>query len=95
LHKVGSRVQAPVIRSATTGPLEAPVHSNTTEASLLTRISEVTGHGLPHWFACLDSGPGQLCPEERARWLADEHTLPAVYADALVREHDLRRAVRR
>ncbi len=67
-------------------------HSPHTHASLLARIPEVTGQALTHWFACLENGPGLLRPEERARWLSDEYTLPAAYANALVSEHDLRRS---
>ncbi len=70
-------------------------HSPETQASLLARIPEVTGLGLSHWFACLEAGPGLVRADERARWLSDEHTLPAAYATALVREHDRRRAAAR
>jgi hypothetical protein len=70
-------------------------HNPETHANLLARIPAVTGHDVPHWLACLAAGPGLSSPEERARWLADEHTLPAAYAGALVREHDLRRAAHR
>ena len=70
-------------------------HSPETHASLLARIPEVTGQGLPHWFACLEAGPGLLRADERAHWLSDEHTLPAAYASAIVHEHDLRRAANR
>ena len=70
-------------------------HSAQTHASLLARIPEVTGQGLPHWFACLEAGPGLVRPDERARWLSDEHTLPAAYAAAIVDEHDRRRIAAR
>lgn len=66
-------------------------HNPETHASLLARIPEVTGQALPHWFACLDDGPGLLRADERARWLSDEHTLPAAYAAAIVDEHERRR----
>lgn len=71
------------------------MHSPETHASLLARIPTVTGQELGHWLACLDAGPGLLRAEERARWLAGEHTLPAAYATAIVHEHDLRRAAQR
>ena len=70
-------------------------HSPQTHANLLVRIPEVTGQALEHWFACLEQGPGLLRAEDRARWLSDEHTLPAAYAAALVDEHDLRRSALR
>lgn len=66
-----------------------------THASLLARIPVVTGREVGHWIACLEAGPGLVRPQERAQWLAVEHTLPAAYAAAIVREHDLRRAAAR
>lgn len=66
-----------------------------THAGLLARIPVVTGQDLGHWIACLEAGPGLVRAEERARWLAGEHTLPPAYAAAIVREHDLRRAAAR
>jgi hypothetical protein len=70
-------------------------HSAQTHASLLARIPEVTGQGLPYWFACLEAGPGLVRADERARWLSDEHTLPAAYATAIVDEHERRRIASR
>lgn len=66
-----------------------------THANLLARIPAVTGRDLPHWLAALEAGPGLLRAQERARWLATEHQLPAAYAGAIVHEHDLRRAALR
>jgi hypothetical protein len=66
-----------------------------THAGLIARIPTVTGHDLPHWLAAVDAGPALLRAGERADWLADEHALPAAYAGAIVREHELRRAARR
>ena len=71
------------------------MHSAETHASLLARIPTVTGRDIGHWLACLDAGPGLVRADERARWLAGEHTLPAAYATAIVHEHDLRRAAHR
>lgn len=71
------------------------MHSPETHASLIARIPAVTGQDLRHWLACLDAGPGLVRADERARWLAGEHTLPAAYATAIVHEHDLRMAKRR
>jgi hypothetical protein len=70
-------------------------HTPQTHASLLARIPEVTGQGLQHWFACLEAGPSLLRSDERARWLSDEHTLPAAYASAIVDEHERRRMAAR
>lgn len=70
-------------------------HNPQTHANLLARIPVVTGRDLPHWLACLAAGPGLVRPEERARWLADEHALPAAYAGAIVHEQELRRAAGR
>src|SRR4051812_34637340 len=41
--------------------------------SLVARIPEVTGRGLPTWPECLSDGPVRLRFEERVNWLADEH----------------------
>lgn len=70
-------------------------HSAETHQSLLARIPEVTGRQLPHWFGCLDNGPGLIRFEERVSWLRDEHSLPHGYAQAIVHEHDRRRAAQR
>lgn len=66
-----------------------------THASLLARIPVVTGQDVGHWIACLEAGPGLLRADERAQWLAGEHTLPAAYAAAIVHEQGLRRAAHR
>lgn len=71
------------------------MHNPETHASLLARIPTVTGREVGHWIACLENGPGLVRADERARWLADEHTLPAAYAAAIVHEHDRRRAAAR
>ncbi len=71
------------------------MHNPETHAHLLARIPAVTGQDLSHWLACLEAGPGLVRTEERARWLAVEHTLPAAYAGAIVHEHELRRAAQR
>jgi len=70
-------------------------HTPQTHASLLARIPEVTGQGLQHWFSCLEAGPALIRSDERARWLSDEHTLPAAYAAAIVDEHERRRQAAR
>ena len=69
-------------------------HSPETHQSLLARLTDVTGKELPHWFGCLDDGPALLRFEERVNWLRTEHELPHGYAQAIVHEHDLRRANR-
>ncbi len=69
-------------------------HSAETHQSLVTRVPDVTGHGLPHWFGCLDEGPGLVRFDERVNWLRAEHDLPHGYAVAIVREHDKRRSAR-
>jgi len=70
-------------------------HSEETHQSLLARIPEVTGHQLPHWFECLDNGPALLRVDERVSWLRTEHDLSYGYANALVHEHEVRRAASR
>ena len=70
-------------------------HSAATHQSLLSRIPQVTGRDLAHWYRCLDDGPGLVRAEERASWLCQEHGLPHGYALALVHEHDRRRAAAR
>lgn len=70
-------------------------HSAETHQSLLARIPEVTGRHLPHWFECLDNGPGLVRFEERVNWLRDEHNLAHGHAVAIVHEHDRRRAAYR
>ncbi len=62
-----------------------------THAQLLEKIPQVTGKGLKHWFACLESGPGLLRFEERVGWLRDHCGLPHGFASAIVHEADLRR----
>lgn len=69
-------------------------HSEETHQSLLARIPEVTGRQLPQWFEAIENGPGLLRFEERVTWLRDEHELPHGYAQAIVHEHDKRRANR-
>ena len=69
-------------------------HSAETHQSLLARIPDVTGRGLPHWFECIEQGPGLTRFEERVHWLRDEHGLSHGYAVAIVQEHDRRRNVR-
>jgi hypothetical protein len=69
-------------------------HSEETHQSLLARIPEVTGRQLPQWFEAIENGPGLLRFEERVTWLRDEHALPHGYAQAIVHEHDMRRAHR-
>lgn len=70
-------------------------HSAETHQSLLARIPEVTGRNLPHWFECLENGPGLVRFDERVNWLRAEHDLSHGYAVAIVREHDRRRAASR
>ncbi len=70
-------------------------HSEETHQTLLARIPEVTGRQLPEWFAFLDAGPGLVRFDERVSWLRDEHELPRGYAQAIVHEHDRRRAAGR
>jgi hypothetical protein len=70
-------------------------HSEETHQSLLARIPEATGRGLPEWLASLEQGPALLRFEERVNWLRDEHNLPHGYARAIVHEHDKRRAASR
>lgn len=67
-------------------------HSSETHRSLLDRIPDVTGRDIDAWLSCLDSGPTLLRFDERVAWLRDEHGLPQCYAQAIVHEHDLRRA---
>ena len=67
-------------------------HSLATHNNLLARIPAVTGRQLPEWFDALDEGPALLRFEERVNWLKDEHSLPHAYANALVHEHQQRRA---
>jgi hypothetical protein len=71
------------------------MHNPETHASLLARIPVVTGQDVGHWIACLEAGPGLVRADERAQWLAGEHTLPAAYAAAIVHEQELRRAAAR
>jgi hypothetical protein len=66
-------------------------HSPETHQQLLSKIPQVTGRELNHWFDCLASGPSLLRSEERAVWLRDEHGIPHGYATAIVHENELRR----
>jgi hypothetical protein len=70
-------------------------HSEATHQQLLERVPQVTGRDLPHWFECLENGPGLLRFDERVNWLRDEHGLAQGHDSAIVHEHDLRRGARR
>jgi predicted DNA-binding transcriptional regulator AlpA len=66
-------------------------HSPELHQKIISRVPNVTGRDLAHWFAELDSGPAFLRADERARWLADEYGLSDGYASAIALEHELRR----
>lgn len=66
-----------------------------THKNLLARIPVVTGRKLPEWFESIDAGPAFLRCEERANWLADEHSLSHGYASAIVLEYERVRATRK
>jgi hypothetical protein len=70
-------------------------HSEGTHRSLLAKIPEITGRGLPEWFQTIDEGPELLRLEERVSWLRDEHALSHGHATALVFEHQRRRTAKR
>jgi Domain of unknown function (DUF4287) len=57
-----------------------------THKNLIARIPRVTGSDLKEWFVRLESGPAFLRCEERAHWLADEHSISHGYATAIVHE---------
>lgn len=65
-----------------------------THKNLLARIPHVTGSDLREWFQRLESGPAFLRCEERAQWLADEHSISNGYATAIVHEYEVRRRAR-
>lgn len=69
-------------------------HSMEIHNGVLERVPEITGKAIPQWFEMLDEGPALLRFEDRVRWLRGEHDMPLGYAQAIVHEHDLRRARR-
>jgi len=65
-----------------------------THKNLIARIPGVTGRQLPEWFESIEAGPAFLRNEERANWLADEHSISHGYASAIVHEYERRKATR-
>lgn len=88
------QTSAPMPVQATARRVIAGTAVLSAQETLIDRITQTTGTSLSEWFSRLEAGPAFLRREERAEWLADEHGIADRYAQAIVREYEIRRKLR-